>query len=164
MDQSATEYWQYMNPIIPSLAHQTVKKCSHMSGEDITCSMILRASHFFKISLQVPSPFNPLCSFWTSADFYLISFFHAPASTGINLWHPYYFGHGTCAVFALYMWDPDQLPSDVEPIRPVLSTDDGFDFVKHDGRFITEFYLVSKCCAILYLLYRVQMNSFTVTE
>ncbi|KAJ7925112.1 Alpha/Beta hydrolase protein [Mycena leptocephala] len=52
----ATEYWQYMNPIIPSLAHQTVKKCSHMSGEDITCSMIL-------------------------------------PSTGINLWHPYYFGH-----------------------------------------------------------------------
>ncbi|KAJ7891789.1 Alpha/Beta hydrolase protein [Mycena leptocephala] len=52
----ATEYWQYMNPIIPSLAHQTVKKCSHMSGEDFTCSMIL-------------------------------------PSTGINLWHPYYFGH-----------------------------------------------------------------------
>jgi hypothetical protein len=57
------------------------------------------------------------------------------------------------------MWDSDRLASDVEPIRPVLSTDDGFDFVKHDGRFITEFYLACECCAILNLLYRVQMNS-----
>ncbi|KAJ7926905.1 Alpha/Beta hydrolase protein [Mycena leptocephala] len=56
LEQSATEYWQYMNPILSSLAHHTVRKCDHMNGEDITCSMIL-------------------------------------PSTGINIWHPYYFGH-----------------------------------------------------------------------
>jgi hypothetical protein len=46
--------------------------------------------------------------------------------------------------------------TDVEPARTLLSTDESFDFV--NGRLITELYLVCKCCAILHLLYLVQMS------
>ncbi|KAJ7878061.1 Alpha/Beta hydrolase protein [Mycena leptocephala] len=49
----ATEYWQYMNPILSSLAHHTVRKCDHMNGEDITCSMILRASLFLSLLMPI---------------------------------------------------------------------------------------------------------------
>ncbi|KAJ7891791.1 hypothetical protein B0H13DRAFT_2039041 [Mycena leptocephala] len=62
----ATEYWQYMNPSIPSLAHQTVKKCSHISGEDITCSMILPSTginlwHPYCFGRVMSNPFDQFC-------------------------------------------------------------------------------------------------------